>query len=533
MRRVIIVDDEKWIRRGLIQSISWDEWGLSLAGEASDGGEGYDMALTLQPDILFLDMRMPGLDGKQLIGKLNQELPDLLTIVVSGYSDFEYTKEAIRHKAFDYLLKPVKKEELAVVVQKACQELDRRDAERRKASREQGEDWLRQLLHAEESLAEKLVPASWREGEAALFLAHTDRYGDHVEPQRLLPAMQETLSRMQPFLFGGRWQFELIPLQDNGKEWALAISAPKLEPNDMRRLHTSLSHAMAQASGGASFSFGVSRVKRQAGKLGEACHEARKALLRKPLAATGVLQDAELMQPQESRQYPQDQENAFLWVLQSGNRQAAELELERLFAAFTEEPATVAHLQWSADLLLHAMEKQLQAKDARVEDMCGENTLVFAEKIHLRNDRDSMKKLFLEKLLPPLVSYYSQSGEKLGEKAVLELKTWMESNYSQSLSLPQIASSYYLNADYLSRIFKRMTGQNFIDYLTDIRMRKAKELMNKSKYKNYEVAQKVGYEDYRYFSQIFKKKVGMTIGEYRKSIGQADHEGEKQICPSL
>lgn len=67
-----------------------------------------------------------------------------------------------------------------------------------------------------------------------------------------------------------------------------------------------------------------------------------------------------------------------------------------------------------------------------------------------------------------------------------------------------------------------MTGKNFVDYLTDIRLHKAKELMNKSKYKNYEVAQKVGYEDYRYFSQIFKRKIGMTIGEYRKAIGQAD-----------
>lgn len=162
MRRVMIVDDEKWIRRGLIQSISWNEWGLELVGEASDGAEGYEMALIKKPDLLFLDMRMPGLDGKQLLAMLSQEVPDLLTIVISGYSDFEYTKEAIRHKAFDYLLKPVKKDELAAVVEKALLELDRREAEKLKTSRVQGEDWLRQLLQGgKEGIFRSVQLADW------------------------------------------------------------------------------------------------------------------------------------------------------------------------------------------------------------------------------------------------------------------------------------------------------------------------------------------------------------------------------------
>ncbi|NOV00242.1 response regulator transcription factor [Paenibacillus planticolens] len=520
MRRVIIVDDEKWIRRGLIQSISWNEWGLELTGEASDGGEGYEMALDKKPDLLFLDMRMPGLDGKQLLGMLSQELPDLLTIVISGYSDFEYTKEAIRHKAFDYLLKPVKKEELAAVVEKALLELDRREAEKRKASRVQREDWLRQLLlHAEEG-EEAFVPSSWQGGEYALMLGHTDTFHEQCDFARLLPAIHEQINRMKPFLFGGRWEVEVTTFSDS-REIAIALCGARLEPKDFGRLHTSVQTALKQA-GSTTFSFGVSTRKLEAAKLGEAYSEARKALSGKPLAAVSALLFAENNAVHLSGNYPQDQENAFLWVLQSGNKQAVEQEFERLFAAFVNDATTVGHLQWSADLLLHAMEKQLQAKDIRVEELCGKNTLMYSELIHQRNDVEAMKKIFKDDLLPAVLCFYSQSGENQGEKVVGELKKWMESNYDQSLSLHQIASSYYLNPDYLSRIFKKMTGKNFVDYLTDIRMHKAKELMNKSKYKNYEVAQKVGYEDYRYFSQIFKRKVGMTIGEYRKVIGQAD-----------
>lgn len=521
MRRVIIVDDEKWIRRGLIQSISWNEWGLELVGEASDGGEGYEMALDKKPDLLFLDMRMPGLDGKQLLGMLSQELPDLLTIVISGYSDFEYTKEAIRHKAFDYLLKPVKKEELAAVVEKALLELDRREAEKRKASRVQGEDWLRQLLlHAEEG-EDAFVPSSWQAGEYAVMLGHTDTFQEHCDYARLLPVIYEQLNRMKPFLFGGRWEYEVTTLHDSSREIAIALCGARLESKDFSRLHTSVLAGIKQA-GSASISFGMSNRKLEAAKLGEAYNEARKALSGKLLSAVNALLFAENKAIPLSGMYPQDQENSFLWVLQSGNKQAVEQEFEWLFAAFVSDVTTVGHLQWSADLLLHAVEKQLQAKDVRLEEICGKNTHMYSELIHQRNDVDAMKKIFKDDLLPAVLCFYGQSGEKQGEKVVSELKKWMESNYDQSLSLHQIASSYYLNPDYLSRIFKRMTGKNFVDYLTDIRLHKAKELMNKSKYKNYEVAQKVGYEDYRYFSQIFKRKIGMTIGEYRKAIGQAD-----------
>ncbi|MGO4497295.1 response regulator [Paenibacillus sp. 2RAB27] len=522
MRRVMIVDDEKWIRRGLIQSISWNEWGLELVGEASDGAEGYEMALGKKPDLLFLDMRMPGLDGKQLLAMLSQEVPDLLTIVISGYSDFEYTKEAIRHKAFDYLLKPVKKEELAAVVESALLELDRREAEKLKVSRIHGEGWLRQLLLRKGDREEPFIPSTWQTGEYALFVGQSDTFEEYGDLACLLPAIHEQLNRKKPFLFGGRWEYELMTIQEGSREMILAITGAVLDPKDFCKLHATVQNALKQAES-VSFSFGLSMGKPEVAMLEEAYNEARKALSGKPLEAVGVLLFAEKNGMHLSGNYPQDKEDSFLWVLQSGNIQDAEQEFERLFASFVSDSTTVGHLQWCADILLHAIEKQLQEKDVRIEEICGKNTLMYSELIHQRNDLSAVKKLFKEELLPVVLSFYSHSGEKQGEKVVGELKKWLESNYEQSFSLHQIASSYYLNPDYLSRTFKKLTGKNFVDYLTDIRMHKAKELMNKTKYKNYEVAQKVGYEDYRYFSQIFKRKVGMTIGEYRKVIGQADH----------
>ncbi|KRF09996.1 hypothetical protein ASG89_00115 [Paenibacillus sp. Soil766] len=532
MRRVIIVDDEKWIRRGLIQSISWNEWGLELVGEASDGREGYEMALDKKPDLLFLDMRMPGLDGKQLLGLLSQELPDLQTIVISGYSDFEYTKEAIRHKAFDYLLKPVKKEELAAVVEKAQLVFERREAEKRKASRAQGEDWLRQLLLHSEEREEVFVPSSWQSGEYAILLGRMDTFDEQRDLFRMLPALHEQLDRMKPFLFGGQWEFEVILLQESSREIVVALCGLQLESKDVSRLHESVLSVLKQVGCG-SFSFGLSTRKGSILKLEESCIEARKALLCKPITAVSALICSVKNIGHGSGIYPQDIENSILWGLQTGNKMTVEEDLERFFAVFKSDAVTVGQLHWSTDILLHAVEKQLQAKEVTMEEICGRNALMVSEWIHGRNDVAAVKKIFKDELLPAVLLFYSQSGEKQGEKVVIELKKWIEINYDQSLSLHQIASSYYLNPDYLSRIFKRMTGKNFVDYVTDIRMLKAKELMAKSNYKNYEVAQKVGYEDYRYFSQIFKRKEGMTIGEYRKAIGQADLQGAINVCRNV
>lgn len=522
MRKVIIVDDEKWIRRGLIQSIPWDQLGLELAGEAKDGQEAYEMALEKMPDILFLDMRMPGLDGKQLIGMLNRDLPDLLTIVVSGYSDFEYTKEAIRHKAFEYLLKPVKKEELASVLEKAVAELDRREAERRKVTRESGENWLRQLLYHVEDYADPsaiqerdLLPTAWRSGDCAVMVGQPDAYVVQGEFSEFVDVLRLQLERTRPFLFGGQWHYEITFGGDSLREIVVAINGARLEHADLLRF-SAIIQTVIKELGSPSFSLGFSTK----GPLNvrKAYLEAKQVMNSKALGVAGAALFAGESVSHPPVPYPQERENAFLLALQAGSCEVTGQEFERLFLAFAADSMPVEHMQRSAILLIHSIEKLLQAKDIRFEEACGKKSQVYTEMIQHRNDAGSVKRLFTEELVPSLLIFYNHTGEKQGEKIVGEMKRLIETHYDQQLSLHQIAGSYYMNPDYLSRLFKKLTSTNFVDYLTDTRIQSAKELMKLSKYKNYEIAQMVGYEDYRYFSQIFKKKMGMTIGEYRLTL---------------
>ncbi|MBN2979928.1 response regulator transcription factor [Cohnella algarum] len=571
MRKVMVVDDEKWVRRGLVQSIPWDRLGLRLAGEAADGQDAFEMALELKPDLMFLDMRMPGLDGKQLLAMLGGAMPGLVTIVVSGYSDFEYTKQAIRHHAFDYLLKPVKKEELASVLEKALEELDRRDGERLAAEEgRRGDGWFRDLLLAREpehpafsprvgraeaearskeggrpenaersggegrperteparrestaSDEEGEVPSSWAGKEAVVFAAQADRYPADGGGAAWLRALREKFGRERAFYFGGDWQLALSPAPDGRPEAVGAVAAGKLPAPELKRLLADI-QAELKRQGGSGCSIGASEVgPAEASRLRRAYAQAQAALAGRQLGEREKILFAAAADPPGSslQPYPQKREQAFLLALQLGNKEEAEREFDLLFASISGETATVDQLQRGAILLVHALERQLRAAETSLESVCGKHPLALAEALRLRVDPESVRAVFSGEIIPAVLKAAGRRGETQGEQIVREVLKLIETHYDQPLSLQHIAESRFVNPDYLSRLFKKTTGSTFVDYLADIRIRKSMELMKVPTYKNYEIAHKVGYEDYRYFSQIFKKKTGKTIGEFRSAAG--------------
>lgn len=526
MRTVMIVDDEKWIRRGLIQSIPWEQFDLKLIGESNDGEEAYEMALTLKPNLLFLDMRMPGWDGKQLLGKLRHELPELLTVVVSGYSDFEYTKEAIRHNAFEYLLKPVKKEELTAVLEKAVLEIDKQEAIIRRASQENKEDWLQHILFQSEddinpqeirSIPSE-IPDNWNQAECLVMVGQPDVFCDNNDMSRLVSKLSDRLSLDKPFLFEGLWEYYVTPSPADHQEVVIAIIGNRLSPSNIQRLYASIDATIKESSYEGTLSFGYSLKNNAPQQLHKASLEARSALRMKKLTDTSVLLSSKGQTNSPAGAYPFEIENAFLLALRMGNEELTKQEFDHLFAELTDGTKTVDHLQRCAILLFHSIEKQLQTKDIRMEEVCGKNPLGYIDRIKNRNDAASVKEIFSKEVIPTVLLHYQCSVSKEGDKIVQEVIKLIDIHYEQTLSLHHIAASYYMNPDYLSRIFKRTTGRSFVDYLTEVRIAKAKELLKASTYKNYEIAQMVGYEDYRYFSQIFKRKMGITIGEYRSII---------------
>ncbi len=130
---VIIVDDEPWTREVIKQVVNWEALGLRLAGEASDGVAGFQLFQEINPDILITDMRMPGMDGVALMRTLIRQKANLKIIIISGYNDYGYLREAVKYKAMDYLLKPIDPDELNSLLLKCIQELNEKNIQDRKS----------------------------------------------------------------------------------------------------------------------------------------------------------------------------------------------------------------------------------------------------------------------------------------------------------------------------------------------------------------------------------------------------------------
>ncbi|WP_256756959.1 response regulator [Cohnella sp. WQ 127256] len=529
MRQVIIVDDERWIRRGLIGAIPWDEMGLELVGEAGDGQDAYDMVIERKPDLLFLDMRMPGLDGRQLLSMLKRDMPDLLTIVVSGYSDFEYTKEAIRFGAFDYLLKPVKKEELTSVLDKVCVKLEERDAIQSEKHMGQDENWLWNALFNSEysNLSEHDIgikpPRDGFDNPFVLLVALPDRYCDRYETQQHVSWLQRKLMADKGFYFNGSWNFAIASSFGGTGEIVMTVTGVTgaLNPKELIPFIAVVQNQLKQL-GNVSYSVGVNDKVESVATIQLAYKQAKQLLSGKLLGEWGAVLYPNTNPEQKSclHQYPQHKEDVLLLTLQTGNLDATNAEFNRFYEVISDDGMTVDHLQRCSSMLVHSIERQLQTAHSSLEEVSGKGTLSYTELIQVRNDAASIREVFDCCLIPAVNKYYSVPRANQGEKIVKEIQKLIEVQYAQPLSLQHIAESRFLNPDYLSRLFKKTTGHNFVDYLTDYRIAKSIEYLKYTNHKNYEIASKVGYEDYRYFSQIFKKKMGMTIGEFRSTQEQ-------------
>lgn len=129
MYRVVIIDDEPRIRRGIAHCMPWEKMGFALSGEAANGVEALELIRSVRPDLVITDIRMPDMDGLNLISMVHKEGIPSLFIVISGYAEFEYAQRALRYGVTDYILKPVDEEQLSQSVQNCLRQLGNRAVE--------------------------------------------------------------------------------------------------------------------------------------------------------------------------------------------------------------------------------------------------------------------------------------------------------------------------------------------------------------------------------------------------------------------
>ncbi|WP_127498210.1 response regulator transcription factor [Paenibacillus glycanilyticus] len=518
MLSIMIIDDEDLIRRGLEKIISKLNEEYLVVGSFSNGFEASQELDRLSPDVVITDIKMPYMDGLQFIEELRRRLPDARCLILSGYNDFDYARTAMQYGVKDYLIKPVDKEELLANLTHIHKELKEAKQEKEKE----------QLLSKKAQMSDLLL----REQQLRRLLG-----GDK---DTAVSAGVEELSL--PVVFGCPYAVLAVRASNQGMkeqllEWgrtmaaegiesvameaqiiALLVPAPKEEETG-RLAHKTALRLMSdlQFAAKGKFAIGISGGYQGSDKAICAYQEAL------ALSCAGIYKREAfaVVTGKEGPNAPADPA-FFTGLLTGGFTQALErldaegigAAVQRMFAEIERVRPPYADLvQFMANLLYTAVQKVDGLLDELVK-LTPPGVGVYQSVADFFNLTELKERI---QHLLELSLYRLASARKEGGNRVIEtVKQLIQQDYDKDLELTELSEKVFLNPSYLSTLFKQETGLTITQYVLQLRMMKAKELLKKRlDLKVYEVGEQVGYPDSIYFNKVFKKMVGITPKEYR------------------
>ena len=493
--RILIVEDEIKIRRGLAGLIA-KTTGDEIVGEARNGREGLELILRTNPDLVITDVKMPEMDGLEMLQAMKEQNLDVHCVILSGYSEFAYARKAISYGVDDYLLKPLAPEDIIGLLEKIrekrerelrrrsgntqrilwnwiCGNMDQGDREsdmaelhmesRRRYWLLSGYGWdtlpgeRRQWL---ERVQESRAAQSYPDLHCCLF-EETRELVCILPGEAVRPLRQEL-----------EWQ-----LGRSGSKWVWAMEAmesPELAHETMtmlRRLYLYgkkpgqiVVRADMESFTGEEFIW----PEELEGKLRSAVYREDAKQIRRCFM--------EFRSYMEGRDFPPQQ-------IKEGYR-----KLTHRLLGWLEDTEKLAHTR--------------------------PEPLRYANRMQQAYTREEMNRI-LDEILQELVSAAGHR-EDISNYAIKKAISYIRIHYAKNISLEEIAERLDITPEYLSTLFNREVGMNFTVFLRDFRISHAKRLLKGTDRKVYEIAREVGYADSKYFNRVFKEKVGVSPREFRQ-----------------
>lgn len=520
--RYLIIDDEKLARMGTLAKLSSMEDTITCVGQAADGEEGLRLAEELAPDIIITDMKMPVMDGGQLLPVLAERFPNIQIIVISGYRDFDYSRQAIRASAIDYILKPFGEEEIASAIRQAIARMESQSyMENKLQSSEEYRESL-QLDHDREQLrnlicgyakddlqlsSQKLSFIN-RSSSNRLILLHSD----HPLPEADINLLLVNQG------YDTRALYLSHPHVENLGFLLLFFTAHRISPStDTACLRVIDNLKTLFLSRNEQVLFGISGEHESLSRLHDTLLESIQALNQKKIKESrdvftyrpGAAAPSVLLWPRTDE---------LLFRIESGMTGEMDDLVTELFGWYGSLPdATLYDIKYSCfqitgqlKLILHQYIHQLQPDtvDSSIQNIL--DTL-----FSLRELKEYYRQFFgsvSQSLAPHHI--YADSD------IIANVVTYIDNNYFRSISVEFVASLFHMNRSYLSHIFKQKQGKSFIDYLNLVRVTESKKMLKKTDKKLYQIAKAVGYDNVSYYCRVFKKWEKMTPEQYRGAAEQ-------------
>ena len=518
--KVFFVEDEIITREGIRDNIDWRASGFEFCGEASDGELALPLLRATQPDVLITDIKMPFMDGLQLSKVVREHMPWVKIVILSGHDEFEYAQKAIGLGVTDYLLKPVTVQKLQTVLHKLNIQLDqeRIEKERLKELQEQVDDHREALR---ERLLFKLIVGAVSPMEAVekgqllgldliarYYLVvilklepgdRTEQYG-HEEYQQIQRILTDIAQKNPDILVLKRdWGDSILIMKGNTREYLE-------EERDLllKEIRQAVSRTRYRLT------IGVGASKERIADIRQSFVDAL-VYVQNPVDGSG----GELNQSFARGEFLKLDKSAVENYLRCGSKD----EFDQFFNAYL---LPLSETTLRSTLIKNYVFVDVTLATAKlIHELGGDIDKVLPELNSIEmisSNVKSVKQLHDEAQKIISIGLAYRDGHLNGQHAHLirQAKEYIEHHYANpDLSLSEVAAQANLSASHFSAVFSQETRQTFKEYLTEVRINKARELLRMTTLRSAEIAYQVGYNDPHYFSSVFKKNTGLSPIEFR------------------
>lgn len=537
MGKVMIVDDELLVRVGLRSTISWQKYGFTIVADAANGQEAIQKFNATDPDILITDIRMPGMDGIELIKILKQKKPKLKTVILTNYDDFAYTQEALKLGADEYLLKStLDNQTLLPILKRLWSKVQQESVEDQRLEKLQKQALLGLFLlkkHFVESLInDELDEQVYHDFLQDLGLDWQDNNWQLIVMKGENQEEIATHSDLRPLNLIEEITDKVGALATEGSvpgEWILIYSFPQREasyfqkqiiPFNIRQVQACLEQYL-QIKTTAVFGSVVTSYKQLPTEYGKV----REYMMYR------------IFWPEKKMIFPADipAENHDCCLLETndpqlsalirmGNQEQIRKALEGLLNKVTEKTSPFLLRQFCQELY-GEMARQCREAGIRLSEILAEDEQYLSHLEHFRSI-PALKDWFVEKF-DTLNMLIKSAGLMNYSPPIREALIYIKENYNdKDLNLCLVANQVGLSKNHFCTRFKEETGNNFVDFLHKTRCEQARAMLVHSELLISEIAENVGYIDPKYFTKVFQRHIGYSPTRYRKLFQKGGHRHE-------
>ena len=543
MLKIFLAEDEVIVRETIKCMIPWEELGFELVGEAADGEMALPLLIRQKPDLLITDIKMPFMDGLTLAKLAKKELPELKIVILSGYDDFNYAKQAINIGVEDYLLKPITKnaliERLSEIrsryehekTQKEYYEKFQREmqAYEKNSSRDFFEALVRGSMDMMEvyKKAEKLGVDIVAEAYNILIFTMNSEEDFSGQKEGYSEWEAESLEMLEEF-FSGHPSAMLF--RSNIFSYGVLLKGQKESIKEItKECVGKIQGILKRKESKREWFLAVGQPVERLSQIKKSYHTASRAFSQRYLYVENILYYDEMEMMEHRSGQADTNDNAYLKkvdvnalnpailqkFLSNGIQEDTENFVKDYFYAIGQEP--MESLVFRNYVILNvrfSVITFLKGLGCDTEGMEPENT----EEILAESGKNIESAIaYAEKMVSQAITIRDQNSGNKNRSILKTAVDFIESHYmEEEISLNTVANVANVSANHFSALFSQNMGQTFIEYLTSLRMNKAKELLRCTGMRSSEIAGEIGYKDAHYFSYLFKKTQGMTPSDYRK-----------------